>query len=156
MLFRSPLMLHEEDLAKRGNGVVHDGENARQAGIAGIPRAVEETMTARDIFYAEKLEAPIHICHVSTAGSVEPVSYTHLRVNNWRQQLTAPTAGVVSSYFDGAEDVLNAANIENIKSSDILDIRNGTTGSQETQGEETEQPAYRLVNSCLLYTSRCV
>ena len=70
---RVPLMLHEEDLAKRGNGVVHDGENARQAGIAGIPRAVEETMTARDIFYAEKLEAPIHICHVSTAGSVELV-----------------------------------------------------------------------------------
>ena len=73
------------------------------------------------------------------------------RVNNWRQQLTAPTAGVVSYYFDGAEDVLNAANIENIKSSDILDILNGTTGSQETQGEETEQPAYRLVNSYKWY-----
>lgn len=67
------LMLHEEDLAKRGNGVVHDGENARKAGIAGIPRAIEETMTARDIFYAEKLGVPIHICHVSTAGSVELV-----------------------------------------------------------------------------------
>lgn len=73
------------------------------------------------------------------------------RVNNWRQQLTAPTAGVVSYYFDGAEDVLNAANIENVKSSDILDILNGTTGSQETQGEETEQPAYRLVNSYKWY-----
>ena len=73
------------------------------------------------------------------------------RVNNWRQQLTAPTAGVVSYYFDGAEDVLNAANIENIKSSDILDILKGTTGSQETQGEETEQPAYRLVNSYKWY-----
>lgn len=67
------LMLHEEDLDKRGNGVVHDGKNARNAGIAGIPRAIEETMTARDIFYAEKLGVPIHICHVSTAGSVELV-----------------------------------------------------------------------------------
>ncbi len=47
--------------------------------------------------------------------------------------------------------MLNAANIENIKSSDILDILNGTTGSQETQGEETEQPAYRLVNSYKWY-----
>lgn len=67
------LMLHEEDLAKRGNGAVHDGENARKAGIPGIPRTIEETMTARDIFYAEKLGTPIHICHVSTAGSVELV-----------------------------------------------------------------------------------
>ncbi len=67
------LMLHEEDLELRGQGVVHDGENARKAGLAGIPRAVEESMTARDIFYAEKLDAPIHICHVSTAGSVELV-----------------------------------------------------------------------------------
>lgn len=66
-----PLMLHEEDLELRGNGVVNEGENARKAGIPGIPRAVEEAMTARDIFYAGQTGTPIHICHVSTAGSVE-------------------------------------------------------------------------------------
>ncbi len=65
------LMLHEEDLAMRGAGVVHDGQNAKKAGICGIPRAVEECMTARDIMYAEKTGAHIHICHVSTQGSVE-------------------------------------------------------------------------------------
>lgn len=68
-----PLMLHEEDLAMRADGVVNEGRNARTAGIPGIPRAVEEAMTARDIFYAGKLNVPIHICHVSTAGSVELV-----------------------------------------------------------------------------------
>ena len=72
------------------------------------------------------------------------------RVNNWRQQVILAQAAQ-HGLFDGAEDVLNAANIENIKSSDILDILNGTTGSQETQGEETEQPAYRLVNSYKWY-----
>lgn len=65
------LMLHEEDLELRGKGVVHDGEKARKAGLAGIPCAAEECMTARDIMYAERLDAPIHICHVSTRGSVE-------------------------------------------------------------------------------------
>ncbi|MEA5003333.1 MAG: dihydroorotase [Christensenella sp.] len=65
------LMLHEEDLEMRGQGVVHDGENAKRAGICGIPRAVEECMTARDIMYAERTGAHIHICHVSTEGSVE-------------------------------------------------------------------------------------
>lgn len=68
-----PLMLHEEDLELRGNGVVNEGKNAEKAGLSGIPRAVEEAMTARDIFYAGKLGTPIHICHVSTAGSVELV-----------------------------------------------------------------------------------
>ncbi|WP_066684057.1 HlyD family efflux transporter periplasmic adaptor subunit [Christensenella intestinihominis] len=73
------------------------------------------------------------------------------RVDNWRQQLTAPAAGVVSYYFDGAEDALNAANIENIKSSDIIDILNGTTSGQEPVDEEAEQPVYRLVNSYKWY-----
>ncbi|MEG2624891.1 MAG: dihydroorotase [Christensenella sp.] len=67
------LMLHEENLELRGAGVVNAGKNAIAAGLVGIPRAVEESMTARDIFYAAKLGAPIHICHVSTAGSVELV-----------------------------------------------------------------------------------
>ena len=73
------------------------------------------------------------------------------RVNNWRQQLTAPSAGVVSYYFDGAEDTLNAANIENIKSADIVDILNGTTSVQTSQDEEAEKPVYRLVNSFKWY-----
>lgn len=73
------------------------------------------------------------------------------RVNNWRQQLTAPSAGVVSYYFDGAENTLNAANIENIKSEDIVDILNGTTSVQAPQNEETEKPVYRLVNSFKWY-----
>lgn len=74
------------------------------------------------------------------------------RVNNWRQQLTAPAAGVVSFYFDGAESVLNAANVQNIKSADIVDILNGTTGRQVTAAdEEAEVPVYRLVNSYKWY-----
>ncbi len=67
------LMLHEEDLKKRGKGVANDGENAQKAGLVGIPREIEDSMTARDIFYAQKQDARIHICHVSTVGSVELV-----------------------------------------------------------------------------------
>lgn len=74
------------------------------------------------------------------------------RVNNWRQTLTAPAAGVVSYYFDGAESVLNAANIEKIKAADIVGILNGTTGKQAAAaGDETESPMFRLVNSYKWY-----
>ncbi len=70
---RALLMLHEEDLKNRGQGIVHDGQNAKKARLAGIPRAIEEDMTARDIAFAEQVGIPIHICHVSTAGSVQLV-----------------------------------------------------------------------------------
>lgn len=65
------LMLHEEDMALRGQGAVNEGENARKAGIPGIPAAAEEAMILRDINLSRETCCPIHICHVSTAGSVE-------------------------------------------------------------------------------------
>jgi dihydroorotase len=67
------LMLHEENLRDRGRGVANEGENARKAKLHGIPAALEDSMTARDIFYAQKTGARVHICHVSTVGSVELV-----------------------------------------------------------------------------------
>ncbi len=67
------LMLHEEDLANRGDGAAHEGKNAVKAGIPGIPRQIEDAMTARDIYYAQKTGARIHICHVSTMGGIELV-----------------------------------------------------------------------------------
>ncbi|MEG1656280.1 MAG: dihydroorotase [Christensenellaceae bacterium] len=66
-----PLLLHEENLELRGAGIVNAGENAQKAGLAGIVRAVEETMIARDLMYAQKYDVPIHLCHVSTQGGVE-------------------------------------------------------------------------------------
>lgn len=64
------LLLHEEDLSLRGAGAANDGENAKAAGIPGIPASAEEVMTARDIILAEETGCPLHICHVSTRGSV--------------------------------------------------------------------------------------
>lgn len=64
------LMLHEEDLEVRGEGVANAGANAEKAGLPGIPAETEESLTARDIAIAEQTGARVHICHVSTAGSV--------------------------------------------------------------------------------------
>jgi len=64
------LLLHEEDLSLRGDGAANEGDSAKAAGIAGIPASAEEAMVARDIILAEETGCPIHICHVSTRGSV--------------------------------------------------------------------------------------
>ncbi len=67
------LMLHEEDLAQRGNGVVNDCETARAMGYPVIPKAVEELPTQRDLALAQETGARVHICHVSTRGSLDAI-----------------------------------------------------------------------------------
>lgn len=62
---------HSEDKSISGGGVVNEGENATVAGLRGIPRAAESAAIARDVLLAEETGARIHICHVSTAASVD-------------------------------------------------------------------------------------
>ncbi len=66
-----PLLLHEEDLTLSANGAINAGSVADKLGLKGVPGLSEEIMIARDILLAERLDTPIHICHVSTAKSVE-------------------------------------------------------------------------------------
>ncbi len=72
------------------------------------------------------------------------------RVDSYLDVKTAPQAGVVSYYFDGAEETLNANNLQEITYENIEDILNGTTISQDASAE-TGTPLYRLVNNFKWY-----
>ncbi len=61
---------HCEDLYLASGGLMHEGEVSRKLGVPGIPAAAEDCGTAREIAAAASIGAPIHICHVSTKGSV--------------------------------------------------------------------------------------
>lgn len=61
---------HAEELDLVGEGVMNEGYTSTELGLKGIPRVAEDIATARDIMLAEYTNAPIHIAHVSTAGSV--------------------------------------------------------------------------------------
>lgn len=61
---------HCEDPHLSVNGVMNEGEISLELGLRGIPSASEEVMVARDIILAEWTGCPLHIAHVSTAGSV--------------------------------------------------------------------------------------
>lgn len=62
---------HCEDLYLAAGGLMNEGEVSRKLGVPGIPEAAEDCGTAREIAAAASIGAPIHICHVSTKGSVE-------------------------------------------------------------------------------------
>ena len=64
------LTAHCEDMDLARGGKMNDGPLARELGLPGIPAAAEDCGTAREIAAAASIDAAVHICHVSTKGSV--------------------------------------------------------------------------------------
>ncbi|WP_280255413.1 dihydroorotase [Nocardia wallacei] len=62
---------HAEEPRLTDGAVAHEGPTAARLGLAGWPRAAEESIVARDALLARDAGARVHICHASTAGTVE-------------------------------------------------------------------------------------
>jgi dihydroorotase len=62
---------HCEDTNLSADGVMHEGLISTMIGLRGIPSASEEIMVQREVLLAKLTGSPVHIAHVSTAGSVE-------------------------------------------------------------------------------------
>ena len=62
---------HAEDPRLTAGAQAHEGEAAARLGLAGWPAAAEESVVARDCLLARDAAAALHVCHVSTAGTVE-------------------------------------------------------------------------------------
>jgi len=65
-----PVISHCEDTNLSADGLMNEGYYSTILGLRGIPGVAEEVMIARDILIAEFTGTPVHIAHVSTAGSV--------------------------------------------------------------------------------------
>ena len=64
---------HCEDTDLSNGGNMNEGNISAKMGLKGIPSASEEIMIKRDISLAEFTGCPVHIAHVSTAGSVDAI-----------------------------------------------------------------------------------
>ena len=62
---------HCEDLNIIGKGIVNKGKISKILGVAGMDRASEDYITAREIALANSCDAHIHIAHASTKGAVD-------------------------------------------------------------------------------------
>ena len=69
-MFGKPIIDHCEDPTLSGDGVMHEGFISTALGMPAIPSVAEEVIVARDLLMAEYTGGPLHIAHVSTAGSV--------------------------------------------------------------------------------------
>ncbi|MGE0352996.1 MAG: dihydroorotase [Gemmatimonadales bacterium] len=69
--FGIPVADHCEEPTLSAGGAMHEGIVSTRLGLKGIPSAAEEIMVARDIILAELTGGHVHLCHMSTRGSVE-------------------------------------------------------------------------------------
>ena len=71
--FGIPVITHAEDMGLSAGGVMNESFVSTELGLRGIPSASEEAGIGRDIILCELTGTPLHICHVSTKGSVRLV-----------------------------------------------------------------------------------
>ena len=67
----APVVVHAEDCALRGEGVVNEGPVSTKLGLPGNPCLAEDVLVARDLMLAGLTGARLHVAHVSSAGAVE-------------------------------------------------------------------------------------
>jgi len=77
--FDGVIAQHAEEPRLTEGAVMHEGRVSAQLGLAGWPAVAEEAIIARDVLLAEHVGSRVHICHLSTAGSVDIVRWAKSR-----------------------------------------------------------------------------
>ncbi len=71
---------HAQDPALAGpDACCHEGEISGRLGLSGWPSAAEATIVARDVALAELTGSRVHVCHVSTAETVDVLRWAKAR-----------------------------------------------------------------------------
>jgi dihydroorotase len=70
---------HAQEPRLTDGAQMHEGEVSAVLGLGGWPAVAEESIVARDVLLAGHVGSRLHVCHVSTAGSVEIVRWAKSR-----------------------------------------------------------------------------
>ncbi|MFI9816698.1 dihydroorotase [Saccharothrix variisporea] len=70
---------HAEEPRLTVGAQAHEGEQASRLGLQGWPAAAEEAIVARDCLLAKQVDARLHVCHVSTAGTADVLKWAKAR-----------------------------------------------------------------------------
>ncbi|BDZ46972.1 dihydroorotase [Naasia aerilata] len=77
--FGGVLAQHAQEPRLTIGAQLNEGPTSAELGLAGWPAVAEEAIIARDVLLAQHTGARLHICHVSTAGSVELLRWAKSR-----------------------------------------------------------------------------
>ncbi|MEO8262367.1 MAG: dihydroorotase [Pseudolysinimonas sp.] len=77
--FDGVIAQHAQEPRLTEGAQMNEGSVSAELGLAGWPAVAEEAIIARDVLLAEAVGARLHVCHVSTAGSVDIVRWAKAR-----------------------------------------------------------------------------
>ncbi|MEY4019054.1 MAG: hypothetical protein RLZZ590_354 [Actinomycetota bacterium] len=77
--FGGVIAQHAQEPRLTEGAQMHEGAVSAELGLTGWPSVAEESIIARDVLLAEHVGSRVHICHLSTAGSVEIVRWAKAR-----------------------------------------------------------------------------
>jgi dihydroorotase len=77
--FDGVIAQHAQDPRLTAGAQMHEGIVSAEIGLAGWPAVAEEAIIARDVLLAGHVGSRLHVCHVSTRGSVEIIRWAKSR-----------------------------------------------------------------------------
>ncbi|SDN63444.1 dihydroorotase [Actinomyces ruminicola] len=77
--FDGVIAQHSQDPRLTEGSQMHEGRVSAELGLAGWPAVAEESIIARDVLLAGHVGSRLHVCHLSTAGSVEIIRWAKAR-----------------------------------------------------------------------------
>jgi dihydroorotase len=77
--FDGVIAQHAQEPRLTEGAQMHEGDVSAVLGLVGWPAAAEEAIVARDVLLAGHVGSRLHVCHVSTAGSVEIIRWAKSR-----------------------------------------------------------------------------
>ncbi len=80
--FGGVIAQHAQEPRLTDGAQLNEGEMSGLLGLTGWPAVAEEAIIARDCLLAAHVGAALHVCHVSTAGSVEIIRWA--KSKGWR------------------------------------------------------------------------
>jgi dihydroorotase len=82
---------HAQDPRLTEGAQMNEGSVSAELGLAGWPAVAEESIIARDVLLAEHVGSRLHVCHLSTAGSVDIIRWAKKRGVNVTAEVTPTT-----------------------------------------------------------------
>jgi dihydroorotase len=103
---------------------MHEGEVCAVLGLTGWPAVAEEAIVARDVLLAQHVGSRLHVCHVSTAGTVEILRWAKARGVDVTAEVT-PHHLLLTDELVRSYDPLYKVNPPLRADSDVLALRAG-------------------------------
>jgi dihydroorotase len=86
--FDGVIAQHAQEPRLTEGAQMNEGKVSAELGLTGWPAVAEESIIARDVLLAEHVGSRVHICHLSTAGSVEIVRWAKAKGINVTAEVT--------------------------------------------------------------------